>query len=78
MTKNWNVDCGAWAEEQVPVVPGTEEIIWENLSEGHIWMIGATLLNTDGVGLLNFVCIVFDPHLPSEDKNCTCDKRTRG
>ena len=48
MTKNWNVDCGAWAEEQVPVVPGSEELVGENLSEGHSWMIGAMLLNTDG------------------------------
>ena len=29
-------------------------------------------------GLLNCVSIVSDPHLPTEERKCFCDKRTRG
>ena len=58
---------GAWAGKQLPVVPRTEGLIWEDLFEGHNWTIGVMLLITVGVGLLSCVCIVFDPHLVTEN-----------
>ena len=41
------------------MIPGTEVLIGEDLIEGHSWAIDAMLLNTDGVGLLNCVCVLY-------------------
>ena len=57
------------------MIPGTEELIGDDLLEGPSWTIGVMLLNTSGVGLLSCVSIVFVLHLPTG--KCTCDKRTR-
>ena len=53
------------------MIPGTEVLIGEDLIEGHSWAIDALLLNTDGVGLLNCVCIVYDSHLPTGSVHVT-------
>ena len=53
------------------MIPGTGEIIGEDLIEGHSWAIDAMLLNTDGVGLLSCVCIVFDSHPPTGSVHVT-------
>ena len=60
----------------MPVIPDTGVLIGEDLIEGHCWTMDAMLLNTDRVGLLGCVqTIVFDPHLPTEERKCTCDRK---
>ena len=71
VTKMGMMIVGAWAGEQLPVVLGVGVIIGEDLFEGHCWTMGVVLLVTVGVGLLSFVCAVFDPHLPTGNVHVT-------
>ena len=61
MTKMRMMIVEAWAREQLPVVSGTGE----DLFEGHSCTMGVVLLVTVGVVLLSCACAVFDPHLPT-------------
>ena len=75
MTKMGMMMVVAWAGEQLLVVSGSEEIIGEDLFEGHSWTMGVVLLVTVGVGLHSCVCCIRSA--PANWK-CTRHKRTRG
>ena len=52
VTKMEMLFAGAWAGKRLPVVSGTEILIWEDLIEGQSWTMGAVLLITVGVDCL--------------------------